>query len=93
MQVWASSYKKPMNFSSKWSRYYGTILIFPFLYQLNIYFVSHSAAAYVHDPVYRIPSPGSHLDDIASWEGLLEKMGGQNTAYWPNYPIRLPKGV
>ena len=48
---------------------------------------------YVHDPVYRIPSPGSHMDDIASWEGLLEKMGGKNSAYWPNYPIRLPKEV
>ena len=48
---------------------------------------------FVHDPVYRIQSPGSHLDDIASWEGLLDKMGGKNTAYWPNYPIRLPKEV
>jgi len=60
----------------------------------NLYITTFNAAAvYVYDPVYRIPSPGSHLDDIASWEGLLEKMGGQNTAYWPNYPIRLPKGV
>ena len=48
---------------------------------------------YIHDPVYQISSPGSHLDDIPSWEGRLKKMGGQNTAYWPNYPIRLPKEV
>ena len=48
---------------------------------------------YIHDPVYQISSPGSHLDDIPSWEGRLKKMGGANTAYWPNYPIRLPKEV
>ena len=61
------------------------------IYQ-NVYFLS-LAAMYIHDPVYQISSPGSHLDDIPSWEGRLKKMGGANTAYWPNYPIRLPKEV
>ena len=61
------------------------------IYQ-NVCFLS-LAAMYIHDPVYQISSPGSHLDDIPSWEGRLKKMGGANTAYWPNYPIRLPKEV
>merc|ERR1711936_87548 len=60
----------------------------------NLFITTFNAAAmYIHDPVYQISSPGSHLDDIPSWEGRLKKMGGANTAYWPNYPIRLPKEV
>ena len=50
-------------------------------------------AFYIHDPVYEIPAPGKLLSSNAdgpTWEASLKKMGGRNTAYWPNYPVRLP---
>lgn len=45
------------------------------------------------DPVYRLDSPGSHLNDVQNWKSKLIQMGGANTAYWPNNPTHLPKKV
>jgi hypothetical protein len=50
-------------------------------------------ALFIHDPVYRIESPGKYLDSVESMGESLEKLGGANTAYWPNYPVELPTEV
>ena len=57
------------------------------------FFINFSVAPFIHDPVYRIRSPGSILDSVPGWDDRLEKLGGANTAYWPNYPVQLPKNV
>ena len=52
-----------------------------------------TVAFYIHDPVYQISTPGKLLESAAdgkAWEDSLVKMGGSNTAYWPNYPVRMP---
>merc|ERR1711997_625740 len=50
-------------------------------------------ALFIHDPVYRIPSPGKLLDTVETWGEHLEKLGGSNTAYWPNEPLEIPLEV
>ena len=50
-------------------------------------------ALLIHDPVYRIQSPGKILDSVNTWNEKLEKLGGRNSAYWPNYSVKLPKEV
>ena len=54
---------------------------------------SFAAAIFIHDPVYRLQSPGKLLDSIETWDGILEKLGGANTAYWPNQPVEIPQNV
>lgn len=51
------------------------------------------AAIFIKDPVYRISSPGRYLDTVQDWSDRLEKLGGVNSAYWPNYPTALPAEV
>ena len=53
-------------------------------------------ALLIHDPVYRIRSPGTLLNSgipVDTWDEKLEKLGGRNSAYWPNYSVKLPKEV
>jgi len=52
-----------------------------------------SVAMFFKDPVYRLDSPGSQLNDVANWKSKLVQMGGESTAYWPNNPTNLPKKV
>ena len=52
-----------------------------------------AVALFIHDPVYRIPSPGKLLDTVETWGEHLEKLGGSNTAYWPNEPLEIPLEV
>ena len=33
------------------------------------------------------------MDSIETWDGILEKLGGANTAYWPNQPVEIPQNV
>ena len=53
----------------------------------------NAAALYFHDPVYYIRSPGKFLDFVDGWGDIMEQMGPGNTAYWPNYPVKIPKEV
>ena len=62
---------------------YCTIMIF------NIF----SVALYIHDPVYRLRSPGKYLHTVETWNEGLEKLGGENTAYWPNQIVQVPAEV
>ena len=52
-----------------------------------------SALPFFHDSVYFIKNPGEMLDSVSSWADNLEQLGGASTAYWPNYPVYLPKEV
>ncbi len=33
------------------------------------------------------------MDSVSDWDNQLEQLGGKSTAYWPNYPVYLPKEV
>ena len=57
------------------------------------YFWCVSAALFIHDPAYRLQSPGKLLGSVEEWNGKLEKLGGANTAYWPNQPVEIPQNV
>ena len=61
------------------------------VFELQNYYIS--AAIFFTDPVYRLQSPGKLLDSIEVWQENLEKLGGANTAYWPNQPIEIPRNV
>merc|ERR1711884_951884 len=62
--------------------------------KFTLYFTTFNfAAIFIHDPVYRLRSPGKLLDSIETWDGILEKLGGANTAYWPNQPVEIPQNV
>ena len=33
------------------------------------------------------------METVETWGDQLEKLGGSNTAYWPNQPVKIPKNV
>lgn len=51
------------------------------------------ALPFFHDSVYWMKNPGSMLDSVNDWADELNQLGGASTAYWPNYPVYLPKEV
>jgi len=51
------------------------------------------ALPYFHDPVYMMTNPGSKLDSVNDWADSLVTLGVKASAYWPNFPVRLPKEV
>lgn len=53
----------------------------------------YAALPFFHDPVYYIKNPGASLDSVNNWAKNLVQLGGASTAYWPNYPVQLPKEV
>ena len=64
----------------------------------NVYVGVHSkhfftVALYIHDPVYRLGSPGKYLNTVETWDEGLQKLGGENTAYWPNQVVQVPQEV
>jgi len=62
--------------------------------KFTLYFTTFNfAALFIHDPVYRLQSPGKLLDSVETWDGILEKLGGANTAFWPNQPVEIPQNV
>merc|ERR1711997_1313977 len=51
------------------------------------------ALPYFHDPVYMIPSPGEKLNSVTGWADEVVTLGVKASAYWPNFPVKLPKEV
>jgi len=51
------------------------------------------ALPFFHDSVYFLKNPGARMDSVSDWDDQLEQLGGKSTAYWPNYPVYLPKEV
>merc|ERR1711971_1378263 len=51
------------------------------------------ALPYFHDPVYMIPSPGEKLNSVTGWADEVVTLGVKASAYWPNFPVQLPKEV
>merc|ERR1712198_282508 len=51
------------------------------------------ALPYFHDPVYMIPSPGEKLNSVTGWADEVITLGVKASAYWPNFPVKLPKEV
>ena len=51
------------------------------------------AFPFFHDPVYFLRNPGDKLDFINEWADDLVVIGGESTAYWPNFPVHLPRHV
>ena len=62
--------------------------------QKDMYITTFNPALpYFHDPVYRLRSPGDSLDSVAGWADSLETLGVSATAYWPNFPCKMPSEV
>ena len=38
-------------------------------------------------------NPGQYIDDVASWPDHFETLGSKASAYWPNFPVQVPKEV
>ena len=38
-------------------------------------------------------NPGQYIDDVASWPDHFETLGTKASAYWPNFPVQVPKEV
>jgi len=53
----------------------------------------NAALPFFHDSVYYLKNPGGQLDSVNDWSDKLVQLGGSATAYWPNYPVQLPKEV
>jgi hypothetical protein len=51
------------------------------------------ALPYFHDPVYMISSPGEKLNSVTGWADEVVTLGVKASAYWPNFPVKLPKEV
>ena len=43
--------------------------------------------------MYRLNSPGNYLNTVDTWNEGLQKLGGENTAYWPNQVVPVPPEV
>jgi len=65
--------------------------------RFTLYFTTFNPIAlYIHDPVYRLNSPGTYLNTVDTWDEGLQKLGpngGENTAYWPNQVVAVPPEV
>jgi len=60
----------------------------------NMYLTTFNPALpYFHDPVFFLRYPGDHLDSVHTWADRLITLGHKASAYWPNYPVQLPKAV
>ena len=59
----------------------------------NLKYLFLLVALYIHDPVYRLASPGKFLDTVGTWGEGLQKLGLANTAYWPNQVVEVPTEV
>lgn len=59
----------------------------------NLKYLFLLVALYIHDPVYRLASPGKFLDTVETWGEGLQKLGLANTAYWPNQVVEVPTEV
>jgi len=60
----------------------------------DLYITSFNAALpFFHDPVFFLRDPGNFLSDVASWPDHLSTLGTKATAYWPNFPVQVPKDV
>lgn len=51
------------------------------------------ALPFFHDGVFTIRNPGAQLGSVANWADSLVQLGGASTAYWPNYPVKVPSEV
>merc|ERR1712156_1325574 len=51
------------------------------------------ALPYFHDPVFMVPNPGEKLNSVASWADEVVTLGVKASAYWPNFPVKMPKEV
>jgi len=62
--------------------------------QQCLYFTTFNAGLpFFHDSVYYLRNPGSMLDSVAEWDKSIQQLGGKSTAFWPNYPVYMPKEV
>ena len=43
--------------------------------------------------MWELKSPGRFINVIDRWDQLMQKMGDEATALWPNYPVAMPKDV
>ena len=60
----------------------------------DLYITSFNPALpFFHDPVFFLRDPGNYLTDVTSWPEHLSTLGTKATAYWPNFPVQVPKEV
>ena len=60
----------------------------------DMYFTTFNPALPLfHDPVYFLRDPGLYLDDVSSWPDHFGTLGTKASAYWPNFPVQVPKEV
>ena len=60
----------------------------------DMYITSFNPALpFFHDPVFFLRDPGNYLDDVSSWPDHLGTLGTKASAYWPNFPVQVPKDV
>jgi len=53
----------------------------------------NAALPFFHDPVYYLKNPGNLLDSVNDWDNQIKTLGNKASAYWPNYPVHMPKEV
>merc|ERR1712215_134748 len=51
------------------------------------------ALAFFHDPVFFIKNPGEFLESVNSWPDNMETLGAKASAFWPNFPVHMPRSV
>ena len=51
------------------------------------------ALPYFHDAVFRLRNPGLYLESVANWADYVETLGVKASAYWPNFPVHMPRDV
>ena len=60
----------------------------------DMYFTTFNPALPLfHDPVYFLRDPGQYLADVSSWPDHFGTLGTKSSAYWPNFPVQVPKEV
>ena len=60
----------------------------------DLYITSFNPALpFFHDPVFFLRDPGNYLTDVSSWPDHMNTLGTKATAYWPNFPVQVPKDV
>ena len=60
----------------------------------DMYFTTFNPALPLfHDPVYFLRDPGNYLSDVGSWPDHFGTLGTKSTAYWPNFPVQVPREV
>ena len=61
---------------------------------MDMYFTTFNPALpFFHDPVFFLENPGDMLDSVDTWADHLHTLGVKASAYWPNFPVKMPSSV